>query len=172
MPDLDLATADGPTRVFTLLNDAEGYSSILANQADSRSLRGQIMCIWSTHSTRGMWELPVLGEITPPEAVLDQTRWLRRLGRRHRGPRAASCARLVVRILVGSCEVELRKVGLLQMSADLGEMKVSHRFESGTRKHAAMLSGRSSADRSLRTPALVAAWGTRKDLRCVTRRAW
>ena len=70
MPDLDLATADGPTRVFTLLNDAEG---LLLNFGEPGRFE---ISQWADHvhlvdaQYEGMWELPVLGEITPPEAVL------------------------------------------------------------------------------------------------------
>ena len=90
MPDLDLATADGPTRVFTLLNDAEGLLLPIFGEPGRFEISQ-----WADHvhlvdaEYEGMWQLPVLGEhSTPPEAVLCyQTRWLRRLGRRHRGPR-------------------------------------------------------------------------------------
>jgi 3-(3-hydroxy-phenyl)propionate hydroxylase len=70
MPDLDLLTADGPTRVFTLLHDAR---PVLLNVGDPG---GFDMTPWAdrVHSIDakclGPWELPVVGVVTPPAAVL------------------------------------------------------------------------------------------------------
>jgi 2-polyprenyl-6-methoxyphenol hydroxylase-like FAD-dependent oxidoreductase len=70
MPDLDLETPDGPTRVFTLLNDARG---VLLNFSEP----GQVeISTWSdrVHVVQGLHagscELPVVGEIAVPEVIL------------------------------------------------------------------------------------------------------
>jgi hypothetical protein len=70
MPDLDLASADGPTRVFALLHDARG---VLLNLGDPLTLdpspwAGRVRAIDALYD--GAWELPVLGPVTPPSAVL------------------------------------------------------------------------------------------------------
>jgi hypothetical protein len=70
MPDLDLHTADGPTRVFTLLHDA---SPVLLNlgahgRSDIARCGGRVRLVDATHD--GGWELPVLGEVPAPPAVL------------------------------------------------------------------------------------------------------
>ncbi|MGH3101662.1 MAG: FAD-dependent monooxygenase, partial [Thermoleophilia bacterium] len=61
MPDLDLHTADGPTRVFTLLHDAR---PVLLNLGEPGGLditpwADRVQLIDSTYA--GDWELPVLG---------------------------------------------------------------------------------------------------------------
>ncbi|MDQ3739343.1 MAG: FAD-dependent monooxygenase [Actinomycetota bacterium] len=71
MPDLDLATADGPRRVFTLLRDAR---PVLLELAEGETLREAAP--WEDRVERvvadcdGEWELPVLGTVTAPTAVL------------------------------------------------------------------------------------------------------
>lgn len=70
MPDLDLDTANGPTRFYTLLHDAkpvlltlDGLSHFEINP-------------WADHVQQvearytGQWRLPLLGDVTPPTAVL------------------------------------------------------------------------------------------------------
>ncbi len=70
MPDLDLATANGPVRVFELLHDAE---PVLLNLGDAGALD---IAAWAERvrlvdaSYAGPWELPVLGEVSAPSAVL------------------------------------------------------------------------------------------------------
>jgi 2-polyprenyl-6-methoxyphenol hydroxylase-like FAD-dependent oxidoreductase len=60
MPDLDIETESGPTRVFTLLHRAEpvllSFGAPLASAINARYT--------------GKWELPVIGEVAPPSAVL------------------------------------------------------------------------------------------------------
>ena len=51
MPDLDLRTADGPTRVFTLLHDARPVLLDLGAPGASTSRRGRIASAWSTPTT-------------------------------------------------------------------------------------------------------------------------
>jgi 3-(3-hydroxy-phenyl)propionate hydroxylase len=71
MPDLDLQTADGPTRVFDLLHDArplllhfEGNTG--RNPTGIAFERGRVVGA----TTAGPWELPVVGGIPAPAAVL------------------------------------------------------------------------------------------------------
>ena len=66
MPDLDLDTADGPLRVFTLLHDAR---PVLINLGEpGRFARTRVQVIDATSA--GDWELPALGQVSAPAAVL------------------------------------------------------------------------------------------------------
>ena len=66
MPDLDVVTADGPLRVFTLLHDAR---PVLINLGEPGALdTDRVQLIDATYS--GAWELPALGEVAAPAAVL------------------------------------------------------------------------------------------------------
>ncbi|MGE5137619.1 MAG: FAD-dependent monooxygenase [Gemmatimonadota bacterium] len=70
MPDLDLVTAGGPLRVFTLLHNAR---PVLLNLGEPGGLditpwADRVQVIDATYA--GRWELPVLGEVTAPTAVL------------------------------------------------------------------------------------------------------
>ena len=70
MPDLDLHTADGPTRVFTLLHDAR---PVLLNLGDLGGFdispwADRVRLVDARHD--GVWELPLIGEIAAPPAVL------------------------------------------------------------------------------------------------------
>ncbi len=70
MPDLDLHTADGPTRVFTLLHDARPVLLNLGEPGgfDISPWANRVRFIDAKHA--GGWELPVLGEVAAPPAVL------------------------------------------------------------------------------------------------------
>lgn len=70
MPDLDLHTADGPTRVFTLLHDARPVLLNLGEPGgfDITPWANRVRLVDAQHD--GGWELPVLGEIPAPAAVL------------------------------------------------------------------------------------------------------
>jgi 3-(3-hydroxy-phenyl)propionate hydroxylase len=70
MPDLDLHTADGPTRVFTLLHDARPVLVNLGEPGgfDISPWANRVRLVDAKHA--GVWELPVLGEIPAPPAVL------------------------------------------------------------------------------------------------------
>src|SRR5438105_4015573 len=70
MPDLDLVTADGPRRVFTLLHDARPVLLNLGEPGgfDITPWADRVQLIDATYI--GMWELPVLGAVTAPGAVL------------------------------------------------------------------------------------------------------
>ena len=70
MPDFDLVTAAGTVRVFTLLHDAR---PVLLNLAEPGSLEStswaeRVVTIDADYA--GDWELPVLGRVEAPAAVL------------------------------------------------------------------------------------------------------
>jgi 2-polyprenyl-6-methoxyphenol hydroxylase-like FAD-dependent oxidoreductase len=70
MPDLDLAGADGPLRVFELLHEAR---PVLLNLSEPGSFAidlwaDRVQLIEAEYA--GVWELPVLGAVTAPSAVL------------------------------------------------------------------------------------------------------
>jgi 3-(3-hydroxy-phenyl)propionate hydroxylase len=70
MPDLDLVTADGPRRVFTLLHDARPVLLDLGKPGglDITPWADRVQVIDATYA--GTWELPVLGLVAAPAAVL------------------------------------------------------------------------------------------------------
>jgi 2-polyprenyl-6-methoxyphenol hydroxylase-like FAD-dependent oxidoreductase len=70
MPDLDLVTADGPRRVFTLLH---GARPVLLNLGEPGGLditpwAERVQLIDATYA--GTWELPAIGAVAAPTAVL------------------------------------------------------------------------------------------------------
>ena len=67
MPDLELETADGPVRVFELLHDAK---PVLLNFGEPGGLDVTHRVKPIDASYEGEWELPVLGWVSPPTAVL------------------------------------------------------------------------------------------------------
>jgi hypothetical protein len=70
IPDLDLVTVGGPLRVFTLLHHARPVLLNLGEPAnlDVTSWVDRVQMIDATYA--GPWELPVLGHVTVPTAVL------------------------------------------------------------------------------------------------------
>jgi 3-(3-hydroxy-phenyl)propionate hydroxylase len=70
VPDLDLVTADGPVRVFSLLHDAR---PVLLDLGEPR---GRDLTAWADRvrlvdaEDDGTWELPVVGTVPAPTAVL------------------------------------------------------------------------------------------------------
>src|SRR6059036_923870 len=68
MPDLDLVTADGPLRVYTLLNDARPVLLDLGAALDASAWADRVPVLAASYD--GPWELPVLGEVSAPSAVL------------------------------------------------------------------------------------------------------
>jgi 2-polyprenyl-6-methoxyphenol hydroxylase-like FAD-dependent oxidoreductase len=70
MPDLDLVTANGPLRVFTLLHAAR---PVLLNLGEPRGFE---ITLWADRvqlidaKCEGKWELPALGPVVAPSAVL------------------------------------------------------------------------------------------------------
>jgi 3-(3-hydroxy-phenyl)propionate hydroxylase len=70
MPDLDLVTSGGSLRVFTLLHDARPVLLNLgeAGGFDITPWADRVQMVDAEYA--GTWELPILGEITAPTAVL------------------------------------------------------------------------------------------------------
>ena len=70
MPDLDLVTADGPLRVFELLHDAKPVLLNLGRPAgfDITGWADRVQLLDASYE--GEWELPVLGAVSAPTAVL------------------------------------------------------------------------------------------------------
>jgi 3-(3-hydroxy-phenyl)propionate hydroxylase len=70
MPDLDLVTADGPLRVFTLLHAARPVLLNLGEPGgfDITPWADRVRSIDATYE--GTWELPAIGAVTAPAAVL------------------------------------------------------------------------------------------------------
>jgi 3-(3-hydroxy-phenyl)propionate hydroxylase len=69
MPDLDLHPSDGPTRLFTMLHDARGVLLNLgAPGGFDVAAWDRVRMVDAGHD--GRWELPVLGEVAAPPAVL------------------------------------------------------------------------------------------------------
>jgi 3-(3-hydroxy-phenyl)propionate hydroxylase len=70
MPDLDLITADGPLRVFELLHDAKPALLNLGQPGDVDITPWADRVQLIDASYQGEWELPVLGVVSAPTAVL------------------------------------------------------------------------------------------------------
>jgi 3-(3-hydroxy-phenyl)propionate hydroxylase len=70
IPDLDLVTANGPLRLFTLLHDARPVLLNLGEAAgfDITPWKDRVQLIDPKYV--GTWELPVLGAVIAPSAVL------------------------------------------------------------------------------------------------------
>ncbi|HEY7092692.1 MAG TPA: FAD-dependent monooxygenase [Ktedonobacterales bacterium] len=70
MPDLDLVTANGPLRVYTLLHEARPALLNLGapGSLDITPWADRVQIIDAKYE--GAWELPVLGAVTAPTAVL------------------------------------------------------------------------------------------------------
>ena len=75
MPDLDLLTANGPLRVFSLLHGARAVL-VNFNGTGSGAASGLDLTRWAERVQRiaanyvGAWELPAIGTVTAPTAVL------------------------------------------------------------------------------------------------------
>jgi hypothetical protein len=70
MPDLDLHTPDGPLRLYSLLHQAK---PVLVNLGEPGSVDitpwvDQVQSLDASYD--GPWELPVIGAVDPPSAVL------------------------------------------------------------------------------------------------------
>jgi hypothetical protein len=70
MPDLDLETADGPRRVFTLLHEARPVLLDLGEPGglDISPWADRVLLVGASFD--GPWELPALGPVAAPSAVL------------------------------------------------------------------------------------------------------
>jgi 3-(3-hydroxy-phenyl)propionate hydroxylase len=66
-PDLDLRTADGPTRVFELLHDARPVL-LHFDGPPTIDVPDHVRIVDAVYD--GVWVLPVVGEVNPPAAVL------------------------------------------------------------------------------------------------------
>ena len=68
MPDLDVVTGDGPRRVFALLREARPVLLNLGEPLDIAPWADRVQRIDARYA--GAWELPVLGAVAAPTAVL------------------------------------------------------------------------------------------------------
>ena len=69
MPDLDLVTADGPLRVFSLLHEARPVLLDLGDHGfDITPWADRVRSIGAEYT--GAWELPVVGAVSAPTALL------------------------------------------------------------------------------------------------------
>jgi 3-(3-hydroxy-phenyl)propionate hydroxylase len=70
MPDLDVVTTDGPVRLYSLLHGARPVLLNLAGSAgfDVGPWADRVQLIDAKYA--GPWELPALGEVAAPDAVL------------------------------------------------------------------------------------------------------
>ena len=70
MPDLDVVTADGPVRVFSLLHDARPALLNLAAPGgiDITPWADRVRLVDARYASS--WELPVVGPVAAPNAVL------------------------------------------------------------------------------------------------------
>jgi 2-polyprenyl-6-methoxyphenol hydroxylase-like FAD-dependent oxidoreductase len=70
MPDLDLVTPDGPRRVFTMLHDARPVLLDLGKPGgfDITAWADRVRLVAAGYD--GPWELPALGDVAAPSAVL------------------------------------------------------------------------------------------------------
>jgi 3-(3-hydroxy-phenyl)propionate hydroxylase len=70
MPDLDLVTASGPLRVYTLLHDARPVMINLGEPGgvDVAPWGDRVRSVDATY--QGAWDLPVIGAVAAPGAVL------------------------------------------------------------------------------------------------------
>jgi 3-(3-hydroxy-phenyl)propionate hydroxylase len=70
MPDLDLITANGPLRVFSLLHDGRPLLLNLGEPGgfDITPWVDRVQLIDAAYA--GAWELPALGPVTAPTVVL------------------------------------------------------------------------------------------------------
>jgi 2-polyprenyl-6-methoxyphenol hydroxylase-like FAD-dependent oxidoreductase len=71
IPDLDLVTADGPVRLFTLLHDARPLLLDLGGGADAAVIAGWADRVRSVAAgCERRWELPAVGRVAAPGTVL------------------------------------------------------------------------------------------------------
>ena len=68
MPDVDLLTTGGPLRVFALLHRARPVLLTFGGTADIAPWADRVPLVEGRYA--GRWELPVLGEVPAPDAVL------------------------------------------------------------------------------------------------------
>ena len=97
MPDLDLVTANGPLRVFTLLHDARPVLLNLGEPGafDITPWADRVQLIDAKYD--GAWELPAIGAVTAPSRRVDSARRICGLGGRRNAGRTRRRADHLVR---------------------------------------------------------------------------
>ena len=70
MPDLDLRTAEGPSRVFVLLHEARPVLLNVGGSGGFDIAPWADRVRWVDANYAGDWELPVIGQVPAPPAVL------------------------------------------------------------------------------------------------------
>ncbi|BBX85536.1 FAD-dependent monooxygenase [Mycolicibacterium aubagnense] len=70
VPDLDLHTADGPTRLYTLLHDARALLLVFGQPINVDMARWTHRVTAVDAQAADAWTIPVIGEITAPAALL------------------------------------------------------------------------------------------------------
>jgi 3-(3-hydroxy-phenyl)propionate hydroxylase len=70
MPDLDLYTPDGPTRVYSLLHEARPVLVNFGESAHAGISKWEDRVRYVKCTQNGPWDLPVLAEVPAPSAVL------------------------------------------------------------------------------------------------------
>jgi 3-(3-hydroxy-phenyl)propionate hydroxylase len=70
VPDLDLHTVDGPTRVYALLHDARPVLLALAGSGVDITPWAPRVRVVEARQAGDPWNLPVIGEVSAPAAVL------------------------------------------------------------------------------------------------------
>jgi len=68
MPDLDIVTADGARRVYELLHDARWVLLSVVPARAGAPWADRVRLVKAQYG--GKWELPVIGEVSTPSAVL------------------------------------------------------------------------------------------------------
>lgn len=70
VPDLEVATVDGPRRIFGFLHEARPILLDFGgpHRIDAAPWSDRVSHVQARHA--GTWELPVIGEVDPPDAVL------------------------------------------------------------------------------------------------------
>ena len=70
VPDIELDTSDGPTRIYQRLHHANPLfvNLGLGSELDTTPWPNGMQHIDATYT--GTWELPVIGEVEPPSALL------------------------------------------------------------------------------------------------------
>ena len=127
MPDLDLVTADGPLRIFTLLHDARPVLLNLGVSGgfDITPWADRVQLVDAKYD--GAWELPALGPVTAPSRRVDPARWICGLGGRA-GPAGTrgradhvvrTACRGVAQRLFGSANVACKDCLYLSVSESL-----------------------------------------------------
>ena len=115
MPDLEVATADGPVRVYTQLHDAR---PVLLNLGRPGGLDAGP---WADHVRTldarydGVWDLPVIGAVPRTLRRADPSRRLCRLGRTGDGRGSRRSAHHLVRTAV--VNAQLRWLGVIGSSS-------------------------------------------------------